>query len=55
VITIAQSQRIFGLVRPPLKTVCAWCRLTMREGPEQPVSHTTCAACAEQFESGGTR
>lgn len=45
--------RIVPLVCP-LKTVCAWCRLTICEGPG-PVSHGLCSACAEQLENGGAR
>jgi hypothetical protein len=53
-ITVEQSQRIFQLVAP-LKTICAWCRRTMSDGPSGPVSHGLCGACAEQLEQSGAK
>lgn len=48
-----QSRRVFQFVRR-LKTVCAWCDLTICEGPG-PVSHGICGACAERLKNGGGR
>jgi hypothetical protein len=55
-ITVDQSRSIFQLMNPRLlRVVCAWCRLTISEGPSAPVSHGICSACAAQFEKGGAR
>ncbi len=29
----------------PLRTLCAWCGLVLREGPPAPVSHGICPLC----------
>lgn len=31
-----------------MKTVCAWCRVVMKDGTE-PVSHGICAACEAKY------
>lgn len=33
----------------PLRVVCAWCGLLMRDGPPDDISHGMCPACAERF------
>src|SRR6266436_2226879 len=32
----------------PLKVVCAWCGLCLRNGPPTPISHGICPKCLEQ-------
>lgn len=58
-ITVDRSQRIFQLASEvntaaaallastQLRTICAWCSVTMREGPLAPVSHGCCEACSD--------
>jgi photoactive yellow protein len=31
---------------PPLRSLCAWCGATIREGPPAPLSHGICLTCA---------
>lgn len=29
----------------PIKTLCAWCNVILKDGPAAPVSHGICPAC----------
>lgn len=35
----------------PLRVVCSWCGILLRNGPPHPISHGICPRCAEKFEA----